>query len=64
MICRKSLSEVVRDALAERDAEAAATPRIIPFMGIVSGGAFQSAEEMDAYLTAHWPADIERGWAD
>ena len=63
-ICRKSVSEVVREALVEHDAEGAAAPPLLPFVGIVAKGGYGSVEEMDADLAAHWPGDIKRGWAE
>ena len=62
-LCRKSLSEVVRDALVEHEAKADATAPMLPFVGIVKAGGFRSIEEMDAELEAHWPEAIKRGSA-
>ena len=58
--CRKSLSEVVRDALDED----ASKPqrREVSFVGIVSSEGVSPAEDVHGELAKTWAADIRKGW--
>ena len=59
-ICRKSVSEVVREILAAEEAEAESKPKEISFIGIGASGHPDLARNMDDYLAEHWPAAIRR----
>ena len=55
-----SVSEVVRELLAERFDMVPGRPRRIGFAGIVRSGETGLAERLDEILAAEWPAAIEQ----
>lgn len=55
-----SVSEVVREVLAERFDMVAGRPRKIAFAGIVRRGETNVAERIEEILSTEWPAAIDQ----